>query len=444
MKKVLIISYYWPPAGGIEVHRVVKFAKYLSSFGYEPMVLTVEGGTASASDPALCAEVADVAPVVKAPSREPHHLFYALTGKKQPQPSPEAKSTPQAPSAREPARSRAHTLGEFIRLNVFIPDARIGWYPAAVRAGKDLIRTTRPDLIFSTAPPYTVHLIAAKLAKTFNIPWVADFRDPWVENYAYNTQYRFPWVRWFNERMERRVLNRADRVVVATPGQQILQGAKARDGEAKFLTLTNGHDFSELPDPVPSRYFYLSYFGSLSAQRVPEALFDTLAEMLRDDAAFAADFRFRFAGRITPEARKQITERLPEANCECHPMLPHHAYREKVIEHQVLLVFVDQVPHNDMILPAKCLEMITTGNPMLAFGPRGGDVDRFLSQHHGGHLVPFDNAPAIRSAIHQFWEHWRAGTLNQGARPVPELHRRQLTQRLAALFDELLPPSGAD
>ena len=432
MKKVLIISYYWPPAGGIEVHRVVKFCKYLPAFGYTPVVLTVKGGTATASDPALCAEVEHVAPVARAPSLEPHALFHALTGRKKARgPAPKAKPAPEAPSG------FARNLGEFIRLNFFIPDARIGWAPAAIRAGKALIEAERPDLIFSTAPPYTVHLIASRLAREYNLPWVADFRDPWVENYAYNTQYRFPWVRWINERLERRTLNRADRIVVATPGQRMLQGAKARDGETRFLTLTNGHDLDEVPPSVPADKFRLSYYGSMSAQRVPCALFDTLAELIAETPGFAADFRFRFAGRITPEARALIEERLPEANREMLPMLPHHEYLEKVIEHQVLLVFVDQVPHNDMILPGKCLEMITTGNPMLAFGPPGGDVDRFLQSHDGGELLDPGDPGAIRPAILDAYQKWKNGTLNTGARPMPELHRKNLTRRLAELFGEL-------
>lgn len=432
MKKVLIISYYWPPAGGIEVHRVVKFCKYLPEFGYAPVVLTVKDGTATASDPALRGEVDHVAPVVRAPSLEPHALFYALAGgKKQPKPSASAAPAREAPSG------FARAIGEFVRLNLFIPDARIGWAPAAIRAGNALVASEKPDLIFSTAPPYTVHLIASRLARKHGLPWVADFRDPWVENYAYNTQYRFPWVRWINERLERRVLNRADRVVVATPGQQLLQGAKAADGDTRFRTITNGHDVDTVPASTPSDRFQIAYYGSLSAQRVPEALFDTLGDMIREDPKFAADFRFRFAGRVTPEARALIEARLPEANREFLPMLPHGDYLKKVVEHQVLLVFVDRVPHNDMILPAKCLEMITTGNPMLAFCPPGGDVDRFLRAHECGTLLDPAKPEAIRPAVRDAHRAWIRGELNLGARPAPELHRRTLTRALANVFEEL-------
>lgn len=436
MKTVLIITYYWPPAGGIEVHRVVKFCKYLMEFGYKPIILTVKNSTATATDPAFQDEVEHITPVTRAPSVEPHTLFYALTGRK--------KRKSIAPANKKEAPSGfASTLGEFIRLNFFIPDARIGWAPAAIRSGHQLVMSEKPDLIFSTAPPYTVHLIASRLSRKHGIPWVADFRDPWVENYAYNTQYRFPWVRWINERLERRVLNQANRVVVATAGQKILQGAKTKDGEKRFCTITNGHDIDTVPEATPSDVFLISYYGSISAQRVPVPLFDCLRSMIQEDPSFAADFRFRFAGRITSEARTMIESRLPESNREFLSMLPHKDYLKKVIEHQVLLVFVDQVPHNDMILPAKCLEMIITGNPILAFGPLGGDTDRFLQDYTCGTLLDTPTSEQIRSIVLEAYQSWKQGALNLGSRPMPELHRKNLTQDLANVFKDVLFEAGS-
>lgn len=429
MKRVLIITYYWPPAGGIEVQRVVKFAKYLPEFGWDPCVLTVRGGTAQASDPALVREVAHVEQVQTAPSLEPHTLFYALTGRK--------KNSGGAASEATASARRTHRLGEFVRLNLFVPDARIGWYPGAVKAGSEAIRKWNPDLMFSTAPPYTVHWIARRLQRRHGLPWVADFRDPWVENYAYNTVYRFPWVRAINERMERSVLNRANRVVVATPGQKTLQGAKAEDGEDRFHCITNGHDRDEPPAPKLSSQFYLSYFGSLSAQRVPVALFDRLRQLLKTREDLGRDFRFRFAGRITPEARALIEARLPKENCVFLPMLPHHEYWEKVVEHQLLLVLVDRVPHNDMIIPAKCFEMMTTGNPLLAVGPAPGDTERMLKQSQSGTLCAYEDADAMEQEILRAYSDWKSGGLNEGPRAHPEIHRRQLTRQLAEVFERV-------
>jgi hypothetical protein len=271
---------------------------------------------------------------------------------------------------------------------------------------------------------------------------VADFRDPWVENYAYNTAYRFPWVRAANERMERSVLNAAGRVVVATPGQCAIQSAKARE-PGKFETITNGYDFETIPRDLPSDRFRVSYYGSLSAQRVSVVLFDTLRSLLESDAGFAADFQFRFAGRITPAARGLIEDRLPANAVEFLPMLPHHEYWRRVVEHQLLLVLVDQVPHNELIIPAKCFEMLTTGNPLLAVGPPQGDTARLLQHHHGGMAVDYADAAAMASALRDAYAQWKAGRLNQGARAIPELHRKALTRALAGTFDALLDPGDS-
>jgi len=428
MRNILIVTYYWPPAGGIEVHRVVKFCKYLPEFGYRPMVLTVRGGTASASDETLVSEVSQVEPVVKAPSLEPHALYNALRGGKQRASGGKASS---------PLGSNKG-LGEFIRLNVFVPDARIGWMPFAVRDGKKMLQEFPPDVIFSTAPPYTVHLIAARLARKAGCPWVADFRDPWVENYAYNTCYRFPWVKGINGWMERRVLNRADRVVVATPGQQRLQGAKANDGETRFRTITNGYDFQDLREGKPQERFFLSYFGSMSAQRVPVELFEVLRDAIQEDPAFAEAFCFRFAGRVTPEAREKIEKILPEANMEWDGMLSHEVYGERVADHQALLVLVDQVPHNEIIIPAKCFEMMTTGNPMLAIGPEGGGVEELFRSHEAGLFVPYGDREQMKKTVLELFDRWKQGALNTGARHVDSFRRRTLTGELAKVLDEVV------
>ncbi len=427
MRNLLIVTYYWPPAGGIEVHRVVKFCKYLPEFGYRPMVLTVRGGTASASDETLVSEVSHVEPVVKAPSLEPHALYHALRGGKTPASNPKASSPPGSSKG----------LGEFIRLNLFLPDARIGWLPFAVRDGKKMLREFPPEVIFSTAPPYTVHLIASRLARKAACPWVADFRDPWVENYAYNTQYRFPWVVGLNERMERNVLNRADRVIVATPGQQRLQGAKTHDGESRFRTITNGYDFQDLRQGTPQEKFYLSYYGSMSAQRVPVELFEVMGDLIKEDEAFADSFCFRFAGRVTSEAREKIEKILPDENMEWNGMLSHEVYGEKVADHQALLVLVDQVPHNEIIIPAKCFEMMTTGNPMLAIGPKGGGVDELFRTQDAGCFVPYGDRAQMKETLLDLYTRWKVGRLNTGARHVESIRRRTLTGDLAKVLDEL-------
>ena len=211
VKKVLVITYYWPPAGGSGVQRVAKFCKYLGAFGWEPLVLTVRDGNYTGLDKSLLHDVEHIQTVYRAPSWEPHAVFNRLTAIRK-----KSANRGAAPSTTS-SGGLMQTIGEYIRLNLFIPDSRIGWKPQAIRMGSALIRDARPDIIFSSAPPYTPHLIARDLKRMHGIPWVADFRDPWLENHAYNRVPRLPWVKQYNRRLEQGVLQEADCITCANP-----------------------------------------------------------------------------------------------------------------------------------------------------------------------------------------------------------------------------------
>ena len=172
MKKVLIITYYWPPAGGPGVQRVLKFAKYLPQFGWEPVILTVENGNFPAVDEGLLGEVPDNLKVYKTKTLEPFAIYNKLQGK-------DKTSAVDTFTITKSGKSFKDKLGNAIRSYFFIPDARKGWKPFAVKAGLDIIKKEKIDLIFSSSPPHSLQLIAKDLAKKTQLPSVADFRDPW-------------------------------------------------------------------------------------------------------------------------------------------------------------------------------------------------------------------------------------------------------------------------
>jgi len=428
VKKVLIITYYWPPAGGVEVLRTAKFCKYLSYYGWEPVILTVRGGNYRNRDEELGRQVNHVKHVFKAPTLEPHSLYYRLAG---------SRSKSSAPAK---VGKQANRLGEFIRLNLFIPDSRIGWYHGAVKLGKEIIRQLAPDVIFSTAPPYTPHLIASKLHTVSKLPWVADFRDPWVENYAYNTTYRFPWVKWLNERLERKVLHAADRVLTATPGQLILQSEKVSPQErSKFTTITNGHDLGEtLPEKSEAPRFYISYYGWMNKSRIPSGLVSVLSELIKEEPEFGERFTLRLAGRIDFAAEEFLRSAVPAENLEIWPQIPHDELMLKLFEEQLFLTSVDKLPHNELILTSKIFELLPTGNPILGLGPVSGNTAEVLRETAAGDMFDYDDQAGIRVFVWHKYECWKAGTLNTGQRRFPEYERRQLTERLADIFDVLI------
>jgi len=431
MKRVLIITYYWPPAGGVEVHRVVKFCKYLAKSGWQPDILTVASGKHSNLDEGLARDISGVSNVVRTNSLEPHFIFNLLAGKK----TTESGAIKKPPGGRQ---SIMQTVGEYIRLNLFIPDARIGWYPFARSAGRKLLEQHKPDLIFSTAPPYTVHLVARSLSRKFGIPWVADFRDPWVENYAYNTVPRFPWVKAINQGMEKQILRAADAVICATPGQLAIQSEKIHAHHRdKFHLITNGYD-EPPPDKLESTdTFNLSYFGTLSAQRLPPALLPALQQLCGQNKQFAEKFVFQLIGRFPPEVESRIRQFLPENNIRIKHHVPRQELTPLLQQNQVMLVLVDAVPFNELIIPAKIFEILPTGNPMLTIGPIHGNAATLIQSNKAGTSCAPDDQPGIETAIMAMFNQWISGNLGRGTQRYPEYEREHLTRRLAGIFDDL-------
>ncbi|MCK4715587.1 MAG: glycosyltransferase, partial [Candidatus Marinimicrobia bacterium] len=209
MKKVLIITYYWPPAGGPGVQRVLKFAKYLPEFGWQPIILTVKNGEYPAIDNSLQKEIPANCKVYNTFSIEPNFVYKKFTG------MGSDEKIPTAVLAAENTNWKKR-LANWIRLNLFIPDAKIGWIPFAVRKGKKIIKAEKPDIIFSSSPPPTVHLIARKLAKWSGIKWVADFRDPWTDIYHYNDVKRSAWSLNRDKDKEKEIVTSADEIITVS------------------------------------------------------------------------------------------------------------------------------------------------------------------------------------------------------------------------------------
>jgi glycosyltransferase involved in cell wall biosynthesis len=434
VKRVLVICYYWPPAGGVEVHRIIKFCKYLANYGWQPQILTVKDGNFASRDDGLGDDVAHLSAVYRASSLEPHALFKKLSGGGR----REDGGDPLTPGPLTARQRATHKLGEYIRLNAFIPDSRIGWYPFAVRKGLEMIAAEAPDLIFSTAPPYTVHLIAKRLKKKTGLPWVADFRDPWVENFAYNTVPRLPPVRHLNARLEMGVLADADRVICATPQQAELQSAKRPGAERdKFHLITNGYDPEDACVAERSDHFYISYFGSMSLHRVPARALEVLRTLCEENRDFARDFRLRVIGRVSSEAIDRLRAELPEPNLILQSYIPYKELAPLKYMDQLMLVTVDTVPYNELIIPAKVFDILPTGNPILAIGPTAGDTARLLNDTGVGKAFDYEDANGMRNFILEKYVAWKSGVLGQGARRLPEYEREALTARLASIFDGL-------
>ena len=204
MRKVLIIAYYWPPAGGAGVQRVLKFAKYLPQFGWEPVILTVETPDSPIEDYSLLEDIPPNTKVYKTKALEPFNFYKKVTGRKKEE---KISSDILVDNSRS---SFVEKLSKWIRLNLFIPDAKIGWIPYAVKNGLKIINDENIDLIFSSSPPHTIQKIGKKLSKKSKLKWVADFRDPWMEIVHYQNVRRNFITKYIDSKLEKSILKTAD------------------------------------------------------------------------------------------------------------------------------------------------------------------------------------------------------------------------------------------
>jgi glycosyltransferase involved in cell wall biosynthesis len=434
MKKVLVISYYFPPSGGPGVQRVLKFVTYLRQFGWQPVVLTVKDADYPARDESLLREIPSDVPVYRTPIFEPYDLYRRLTGK--------AKGTPvDVNTIPRPGvkRSLQERLAEWVRATFFIPDARIGWKRSAVKAGLDIIREHGISAIYSSSPPYTCSVIARALRRKTGLPWIAGFRDPWRGFLSAPKRWFLP--DFFDRRLERAVYRDCDRMEVAWLG--ILKDFHAKYPAIptdKVHHLPNGYDSADFPtvEIMEKDRFTVTYTGSMYGKRNPETFLravSILAEAAKVDPARIA---LQFIGRFGAEVREMFEHPLLRASIVVKEYMPHAESVRHLFQSDALLMIVDDFPGNEEIVPGKVYEYMGAGKPVITLAPEGAVTDVIRSTR-SGRVAASADVDAIAAIFLHYYEAWQAGTLGseQDRAAVAAFERREVTRHLAALLDDV-------
>ncbi len=255
-QRVLILTYYWPPGGGAGVQRWLKFVKYLPHFGWEPVVYAPENPEYMAIDPSLEKDIPAETEIIKTRVWEPYEVYKKFVGMKQ----GEKINAAFVSETKKPKHSEG--LAVWIRGNFFIPDARKFWIKPSVKFLSHYLKTKPVDVIVSTGPPHSMHLIAMGLRKKFDIPWVADFRDPWTRISYYSELKLSAKADKKHKILEKLVLEKADEVMVVSEGMKIdFTEIHKRDYEV----IHNGFDTEDIPSTQikPDRKFSISHIGVL-------------------------------------------------------------------------------------------------------------------------------------------------------------------------------------
>ena len=445
MKRVLIITYYWPPTAGSGVQRWLKMSKYLPQYDWQPVIYTPSNPEAGMTDESLLKDICPEAEIIKRPIMEPYAIFNALTG------SRGAKKSGQKDGSGKQAGSRAVNpinavghksplmrLSLWIRANVFVPDPRCLWIRPSVRFLKKYLREHPVDAIVSTGPPHSMHLIARDLHRSTGIPWTADFRDPWTRIFYFK---HLPLTRRSKKRyaaMELSVLREADRVVAVTDSmvRDFLEELGAHENSCgKFHVIENGYDeddFAGITAAELPEGFNLVHTGLFSAEGNPRKLWKVLAELCRENPDFDRDLHLTFAGKTDPEILAAIREAGLERHLTDLGYVPHHEANSLQKAADLLLLPLREEPEAAGILTGKYFEYLAAGRPIAAFGPHGSVLEHSLAATRTGKIFDWDEEAPLKAWITA--QFTRTSTFDPDTAAISAYTRRCLAGRYTEIL----------
>ncbi|MBK8656447.1 MAG: glycosyltransferase family 4 protein [Haliscomenobacter sp.] len=422
-KKVLILTYYWPPAGGPGVQRVLKFVKYLPDWGWEPLILTVKNGEYPALDPSLLKEIPEGVKVYATQSLEFFSLFKRLTGRN-------SQAPIETYILNRKQAGWKDRLFAWIRQNLFLPDARLGWAPFAFRKGMEIIRKEKPALIFSSSPPHSLQLAARRLARQSGLPWVADFRDPWTEAFWDKSMERTSWAAARNKRMEQRVVTEANALIAVSNGVKELLAAPPRE---HTYVIPNGYDAQDFTaKKEPSSRFRIVYAGHIAASQNPTRFFQAIAALR---TSFGDLLDIRFYGKADRETHEAIAREGVGDLVHLLPYLPHDQILTEIVNADLLLLLIP-AEYGKGILTGKVFEYLATRNFILGIGDETGDAAGLLKTCRGGVMIDYDKdpAPVLEAQIRR----WQEGIPHEvNANEILRYDRKTQAAQLTAIFDDL-------
>ena len=419
MRKVLVIVYYWPPAGGPGVQRWLKFTKYLPDFGIQPIVYVPENPSYPLVDDKLVDEVPADIKILKQPIKEPYGWASLLSKKK--------TKTISAGIIKEKNPSFMEKLLLWIRGNFFIPDARKLWVKPSISYLAKVIADEGIETIITTGPPHSLHLIGLGLKKKYNIQWIADFRDPWT-SIGYHKKLRLTESsRLKHEALERSVLVKADKIVVTS---------NTTKSEFEAITpkpikvITNGFD-DELQPMELDTDFTVSHIGSLLTGRNPLGLWQALQELIAENESFKKSLKIQLAGVVGEEVLQSI-EDFGLMDCVRQMgYLSHDKVLETQQKSQLLLLLEIDSEETRGIIPGKLFEYLNTKRPILAIGPKGWEAGNMVEEHQAGHMCLHQDVASLKRVVLEAFQKYEKGNLNCDSVGVEHYHRKALTESLA-------------
>lgn len=427
-KKVLIITYYWPPTGGAGVQRWLKFSKYFRDFGWEPVIYTPSNPDFPINDETLLKDIPANTTVLKTAITEPYDIYRKIMGKKK------TETVNQGFLSEGKENKWLQSLMIWVRGNFFIPDARKFWIKPSVSYLSDYIQKNKIDAIISTGPPHSMHLIALGLKLKHDIPWIADFRDPWTQIDFYDQLKLTAMADKKHKKLERSVLTHANKVVTVSKSW-------AKDleklGGREVNVITNGFDADDFPvneGNVLLPGFLMHHIGALNKDRNPHVLWKVLGDICKENSEFKNDLKLKFTGKTDAAVFESLKQHDLMSNAEKTDYMPHSEVVKLLLKSPVLLLPLNDTPNVSGIVPGKLFEYLAAKRPIFSIGDINGDTAAIIKETNTGTMVSFKDYEGAKAAVLELYRKYKTGEMVINASSIDKYSRKNC----AAEYTQLL------
>ena len=414
MKKVLVITYYWPPRGGAGVQRWVKFIKYFKDQNINPFIISVDPDFASYPliDNSLKNDIPDNTNVYLTKTNEPYSFYKKINN----------NQTPYAGFANEGRPNFFQKIARFIRGNFFIPDSRKGWNNFAYKKAVEILEKENIDTVITTSPPHSTQLIGLKLKETQNIKWIADLRDPWTDIYYYKSMLHTKWAKQKDLNYEKRVIEKSDKVVVVSDSiKQLLLNKSNLVKESKIHIIPNGFDDDDflVSSKNNNSKFLLSYVGTITKDYPLDSIKKSISNL---------NINLEFTGKADEPTKLLLNEVASFNN--------HVKHKESInllLASDMLLLVIPKISNNKGILTGKLFEYLGARKPILCIGPTDGDAAKIIEECKAGKTFDYSD----ENGIYDFIETYMSNEFIFENKNYLKYSRRNLTKNLSKILTDM-------
>jgi glycosyltransferase involved in cell wall biosynthesis len=430
-KKVLIITYYWPPSGGAGVQRWLKFTKYLCELGLEPHVVIPSNPNYPVIDTSFEKDIENLdIKIIKIPIWEPYNIYRKFMG------FSEDYKINHTFSAGDKSNNWKSKLALWFKSNVFIPDPRIFWTLNTHSIIEKYIEVQQIDTIITTSPPHSVQLIGYKLKRKMkNLKWIADLRDPWTTIYFSNTLHQSFISKKINTWLEKKVLQKADHVITVS---EALSEEFSILSNRKIHCITNGYDADDIQSNTEFDYssFSMSYIGTLFKSYNMPNFWEVISEICSENMQFKKDLKITIAGSIDSSIIEKFNELNISDNINYLGYVNHNKINEIIQKTQILLLTTPE-NNNKGILTGKVFEYMATLKPILCITSQYNNLWNLIQETKSGYCASFDNKQEIKHIVLSLYENYTKQRFGKNdIENIKKYNRKSLTEELIKIINE--------